>query len=42
MQFARALPFFFLHFAPGNMVILISDFGIPISLFALLISTNAI
>jgi hypothetical protein len=30
------------NFAPGNTVILISDFGIPISLFALLISTNAI
>jgi predicted membrane channel-forming protein YqfA (hemolysin III family) len=30
------------NFAPGNTAILISDFGIPISLFALLLATNAI
>ena len=30
------------NYAPGSTVILISDFGIPISLFALLISTGAI
>jgi hypothetical protein len=30
------------NFAPGNTVILVSDFGIPISLFALLLATNAI
>ena len=30
------------NFAPGNTVILISDFGIPISLLALLLATGAI
>jgi hypothetical protein len=30
------------NYAPGNTVILISDFGVPISLFCLLISTGAI
>jgi cyanate permease len=30
------------NYAPGNTAILISDFGIPISLFVLLISTGAI
>jgi hypothetical protein len=30
------------NYAPGNTVILISDFGIPISLFVLLIATGAI
>jgi hypothetical protein len=30
------------NYAPGNTAILISDFGIPISLFALLLATNAI
>ena len=30
------------NYAPGNTVILISDFGIPISLFALLLATNTI
>jgi hypothetical protein len=30
------------NYAPGNTAILISDFGVPISLFALLISTGAI
>ena len=30
------------NYAPGNTAILISDFGIPISLVALLLATNAI
>ncbi|MDX6584121.1 MAG: hypothetical protein QOI10_3305 [Solirubrobacterales bacterium] len=30
------------NYAPGNTAILISDFGIPISLLALLLATNAI
>ena len=30
------------NYAPGNTAILISDFWVPISLFALLLSTNAI
>lgn len=30
------------NFAPGNTVIMLSDFGVPISLLALLISTGAI
>lgn len=30
------------NYAPGNTAILISDLGVPISLFALLLSTNAI
>ena len=30
------------NYAPGNTAILISDFGVPISLFALLLATNAI
>jgi len=30
------------NYAPGNTFILISDFGVPISLLALLISTSAI
>lgn len=30
------------NYAPGNTVILISDLGVPISLLALLIATNAI
>lgn len=30
------------NYAPGNTVILISDFGVPISLLALLIATDAV
>lgn len=30
------------NFAPGNTVVLLSDFGVPISLFVLLLATNAI
>ena len=30
------------NYAPGNTVILLSDLGVPISLFALLISTRAV
>ena len=30
------------NYAPGNTLILLSDFGVPISLFVLLISTGAI
>jgi hypothetical protein len=30
------------NYAPGNTAILISDFGIPVSLVALLLATNAI
>ena len=30
------------NYAPGSTVILISDFGVPISLFALLVATGAI
>jgi hypothetical protein len=30
------------NFAPGNTAILIGDFGVPVSLFALLIATGAI
>ncbi len=30
------------NYAPGNTLILLSDFGVPISLFVLLISTDAI
>ena len=30
------------NFAPGNTVILVSDLGVPISLFALLVSTGAL
>jgi hypothetical protein len=30
------------NYAPGNTAILISDFGVPVSLVALLLATNAI
>ncbi len=30
------------NYAPGNTVILVSDLGVPISLFALLLATNSI
>jgi hypothetical protein len=30
------------NYAPGNTVILVSDFGIPLSLLALLIATGAL
>ena len=30
------------NYAPGNTVIMLSDFGIPLSLLVLLISTGAI
>jgi hypothetical protein len=30
------------NYAPGNTIILISDFGVPISLLVLLVATNAI
>jgi uncharacterized membrane protein HdeD (DUF308 family) len=30
------------NYAPGNTVILVSDLGVPISLFALLLSTGAL
>ena len=30
------------NYSPGNTLILLSDFGVPISLFALLLATNAI